>query len=115
MAPELAIPKGSLVLVTGANGYIGSHVADQLMTAGYKVRGTARSEAKAKTIAGIFEKRHGKDAFTYTVIEDMGAANAFNQAIKGEWRSALFTEWDVLGSIFAHIAIRLRWCCTCCI
>jgi nucleoside-diphosphate-sugar epimerase len=39
MAP--AIPKGSLVLVTGANGHIGSRVADQLREAGYHVRGTA--------------------------------------------------------------------------
>jgi nucleoside-diphosphate-sugar epimerase len=32
-----------LVLVTGIGGYVASHVADQLLKAGYKVRGTVRS------------------------------------------------------------------------
>jgi hypothetical protein len=35
-----AIPQDSLVLVTGVNSYIANHVADQLMEAGYRVRGT---------------------------------------------------------------------------
>ena len=35
-----AIPKDSLVLVTGVNSYIANHVADQLMEAEYRVRGT---------------------------------------------------------------------------
>ncbi|THH28734.1 hypothetical protein EUX98_g5438 [Antrodiella citrinella] len=33
----------SLVLVTGVSGYLGSHVVDQLVVAGYRVRGTVRS------------------------------------------------------------------------
>jgi hypothetical protein len=32
---ELAIPKGSIVVVSGANGYIASNVVDQLLTIGY--------------------------------------------------------------------------------
>lgn len=59
MAAELALPKGAIILVTGANGYIGSHVADQCMAAGYKVRGASRSEEKAKNIAAVFDERHG--------------------------------------------------------
>lgn len=41
-----AIERGSALLVTGANGYIGSHVVDQLLAAGYRVRGTARDAKK---------------------------------------------------------------------
>ena len=40
-----------VVLVTGASGYIATHVIKQLQEAGYKVRGTVRSltdEAKVK-------------------------------------------------------------------
>lgn len=35
-----AIAPGSLTLVTGVNGFIGSHIADQLLSLGYRVRGT---------------------------------------------------------------------------
>ncbi|OQE17696.1 hypothetical protein PENFLA_c023G04025 [Penicillium flavigenum] len=35
------IASGSLILVTGANGYIASHVVDQLLQLGYNVGGTA--------------------------------------------------------------------------
>ncbi|OJK04307.1 hypothetical protein ASPACDRAFT_37865 [Aspergillus aculeatus ATCC 16872] len=37
------IPPGSLILVTGANGYIASHTIDILLQRGYKVRGTVRT------------------------------------------------------------------------
>ena len=87
MSFESAIPKGSTVLVTGANGFIASHVADQLLQAGFKVKGTVRSEDKGKLITEIFEKRHGKDAFSYAVVEDMAAEDAFRDAMKGEDRS----------------------------
>ena len=41
----------TVVLVTGASGYIATHVIKQLQEAGYQVRGTVRSlsdEAKVK-------------------------------------------------------------------
>ncbi|TQN68664.1 Aldehyde reductase 2 [Colletotrichum shisoi] len=42
MTPErkYAIHKGSTVLVTGANGFIGSHVCNELLQLGFNVRGT---------------------------------------------------------------------------
>ena len=83
MAAAPAIPKGSLVLVTGANGYIASHVADQLMAAGYRVRGTSRSEDKARQMVEVFEKRHGKNSYESTIVSDISAPGAFDEAIKG--------------------------------
>jgi len=47
-----------LVLVTGISGYLASHVADQLLKAGYRVRGTVRSlknEDKVKPVRDIGE------------------------------------------------------------
>ena len=84
MSTESVLPKGSLVLVTGANGYIGSHVADHLLAAGYRVRGTSRSEEKAKSIADVFEKRHGKGAFEYAVVADMFKEDALTKVLKGD-------------------------------
>lgn len=54
MAP--AIPKDSLVLVTGINGYLGSHVADQFLEAGYRVRGTTRDLKKVDGLKSIGRK-----------------------------------------------------------
>jgi len=34
---DFAIPQGSRVVVTGANGFIASHVVKQLLEKGYKV------------------------------------------------------------------------------
>lgn len=78
-----AIPKGSLVVVTGVNGYVASHVADQLLTAGYKVRGTVRSVDKSHWINEVFEKRYGGGKFETVVVEDMIHDGAFDEVVKG--------------------------------
>ena len=41
-----AIPSGSTVLVTGVNGFLASHIADQFLRLGYSVIGTVRDAAK---------------------------------------------------------------------
>ncbi|KAI0043319.1 NAD(P)-binding protein [Auriscalpium vulgare] len=42
----------SLVLVTGASGFLGSNVVDQLLASNYRVRGTARSSAAKRLKEG---------------------------------------------------------------
>lgn len=81
MAP--AIPKDSVVLVTGVNGYIGSHIADQLMEAGYKVRGTTRSISKVQGLDALWEKKFGVGRFEVAIVDDMSHEGAFNEALKG--------------------------------
>jgi nucleoside-diphosphate-sugar epimerase len=80
---QFAIPKDSLVLVTGVNGYIASHVADQLMEAGYRVRGTTRSLSKVANLGAFWEKKFGKDRFEFITVEDMSHDGAFDEAVKG--------------------------------
>ena len=60
-----------------------SHVANELIAAGYRVRGTSRDEAKAQTIATEIEKRHGKGVFESAIVSDFGKSGAFSDAIKG--------------------------------
>lgn len=57
-----ALEVGERILVTGANGFIGSNIVDVLLSLGYIVRGTVRSEKpwlnelfKSKYGAGKFE------------------------------------------------------------
>ncbi|KAL8788941.1 MAG: hypothetical protein Q9195_007057 [Heterodermia aff. obscurata] len=88
MAPTLhgkspAIAPGSLVLVTGVNGYIASHVADQLIQAGYRVRGTARETSKTAWVSELFDKRYGEGKFEPAIVEDMAEPGAFDEACQG--------------------------------
>lgn len=82
MAPPV-IPKDSIVLVTGVNGFIGSHIADQLMEAGYRVRGTTRDISKVKDLSALWEKKFGEGRLELAVVKDMAAEGAFDEAIKG--------------------------------
>ncbi|PFH62484.1 hypothetical protein XA68_13386 [Ophiocordyceps unilateralis] len=78
-----AIPNGSLILVTGVNGYIGSHVAEQLLEHGFRVRGTVRDAYKAEYMRAIFDEKYGKDAFEVRTVEDMATSGAFDDVMKG--------------------------------
>jgi len=78
-----AIPKGSLVLVTGVNGYIGSHIADQLLEAEYRVRGTTRSAEKVKGLSVLWEQKYGPNKIEFVVVPEMSKEGAFDDAVKG--------------------------------
>ncbi|OJJ69778.1 hypothetical protein ASPBRDRAFT_31688 [Aspergillus brasiliensis CBS 101740] len=77
------IPKGSWVLVTGVNGYVASHTADQLLQHGYRVRGTVRNLSKNQWVEDLFREKYGVDRFELVQVEDMTVPDAFDQAVKG--------------------------------
>jgi nucleoside-diphosphate-sugar epimerase len=81
------IPKGSLILVTGVNGYIASHIAKCLLERGYHVRGTVRDAYKAEYIHTIFDEEYSKEAFQVRIVQDMATDGAFDDAVKGR------TKW----------------------
>ena len=87
-----AIPQGSLVLVTGANGYIGSHVVDQFLAAGYKVRGTVRSESKGAWVKELFGEKYGPTKFELAIVPDIEKKGAFDDAMRGKLLSLLMTD-----------------------
>lgn len=76
------------MLVTGFNGFIGSHIAQQLLEQGYKVRGTVRTEAKGKWIKDMLENKYGAGKVELAVVPDMAVKGAFNEAVKGSFLSS---------------------------
>ncbi|KAF7340241.1 NAD-P-binding protein [Mycena venus] len=83
-----------VVLVTGITGFIGTHTALAFLEAGYTVRGTARSAAKAEDWIARFSQH--KAQYEYAVVEDIAASGAFDEAVKG-------------CTIIAHIASPAHW------
>lgn len=77
---DLALPKGSLILVTGASGYIGSHVVNEALEAGYKVRGTARSQEKCESTEKNFNNNPN---YSTAIVPNFQVESAFDEAMKG--------------------------------
>lgn len=76
-----ALPPGSRILVTGANGYICSHVIDTLLRMGYTIRGTVR-EAKP-WLDELFQREFGKERFETVVVPGVEHADAFQGVMDG--------------------------------
>ncbi|OHF01191.1 NAD dependent epimerase/dehydratase [Colletotrichum orchidophilum] len=85
MTPErkFAIPKGSTVLVTGANGFIGSHVCNELLQLGFNVRGTVRDVSKCAWLPVALERQRPKGDFMLVSLPDMEKEGAFDSAVEG--------------------------------
>jgi nucleoside-diphosphate-sugar epimerase len=82
--PATNIPKGSWVLVTGANGFVASHVAQQFLQRGYKVRGTIRDLEKSSWLTqDVFKSYTDTGDFELVVVPDLAVPGAFDSAIKG--------------------------------
>ncbi|KAI4723289.1 aldehyde reductase II [Aureobasidium sp. EXF-10727] len=80
--PASAVLKpGSLILITGVTGYIGAHIADQLLHRGYKVRGVVRKPADWLT--KLFDSRHGKGNFETFFVADLTDEEALVEAMQG--------------------------------
>jgi len=77
------IQKGDTVLVTGVNGFIGAHVAEELIAAGYKVRGTSRAKAKSQYLIDYFGRKFGNGKIEVYETPDMLAEGAYDEAVKG--------------------------------
>ncbi len=75
------IAQDEWILVTGANGYIASHVIDILLDQGYNVRGTVRNE-KA-WLNKYFENKYDTGRFETHILTTMEKESAFDEAVKG--------------------------------
>ncbi|KAK0470563.1 hypothetical protein IW261DRAFT_1008152 [Armillaria novae-zelandiae] len=68
------------ILVTGATGFLGSHVVIKALESGYSVRGTVRSPSKAKEVR-TFWSSYG-DRFDTAIVPDLIDGD-FTEALKG--------------------------------
>lgn len=74
--------RDKIILITGINGYIASHIGLQLLQKGYTVRGTSRSAAaREHLLAGAFKGYEGQ--YQHFGVKDITAAGAFDEAVKG--------------------------------
>ena len=69
----------SYVLVTGATGMVGSHVVDNLLRKGFKVRAVVRSKAKAAKMQETH--KHFIDQLDFYHIADLSTPGVFNNAL----------------------------------
>jgi nucleoside-diphosphate-sugar epimerase len=81
---NVTIPKGSLVLVTGANSYLASHIIQQFLERGYKVRGTVRNiERTSWLVQDLFKTATENGNFELVLVPNFIAPNAFDECVKG--------------------------------
>ncbi|KAJ5352456.1 hypothetical protein N7452_001430 [Penicillium brevicompactum] len=80
---DLAIPIDSVVVVIGANGFIGLETCEKLLQAGYKVRGTVRSVEKYSSFMHDFFDLKWPGKFELVQVVDFEEEGAFDEAFKG--------------------------------
>ncbi|KAK0719204.1 hypothetical protein B0H67DRAFT_485772 [Lasiosphaeris hirsuta] len=81
--PTPSIPKGSLVLITGATGHVASELTRQFLERGYRVRGTVRDLARASWLNDVFQPYAASGHLTLAHVPDMTVPGAFDDAIRG--------------------------------
>lgn len=81
---EPVLPPGkTTVVVSGVGGFVGSHVASQLLDAGYVVRGTTRDGLKNEWISKFFANKYGSEKFELITIPRFDEPGAFDAILQG--------------------------------
>ncbi|XP_077988235.1 uncharacterized protein LOC144442737 [Glandiceps talaboti] len=84
MATAAGIPDDvQLVLVTGASGFIASHVTQQLLRVGYRVRGTVRSLKNEKKVQPLYNLCPDSKHKLELVEADLGEPDSWQKAVEG--------------------------------
>ncbi|OWB82922.1 catalytic activity protein [[Candida] boidinii] len=73
---------GPKVLVTGATGFISTHVLDRLLANGFEVVGTGRNEERIATLLRLFKKKYPDGKLQFEITSDISKLDAFDNALK---------------------------------
>ncbi|KAF6800137.1 NAD-dependent epimerase dehydratase [Colletotrichum musicola] len=71
------------ILVTGANGYIGTHVVGLALERGYNVRATARSESSIANLRSLFLDAASLGRLSFAIVQDITEAGSYKDALAG--------------------------------
>ena len=71
------------VLLTGANGFLGTHILSQLLASKYSVRAIVRSQKKADQVRSDHPTANQKD-LDFGIVPDITAPGAFDNVVKSE-------------------------------
>lgn len=77
-----ALSPGSTVVVTGANSFIAAHVCDQLLSLGYRVRGTVRDKVRCQWVSDAFESKY-PGLFELVEVKALGEPGVFDKLLIG--------------------------------
>lgn len=77
----MSAPKDKTILITGASGFVATHVVKAFLERGYQVRGTIRSEQTATNVRKNFLEY--SDRLSFTIVEDIAQPGAFDEAVQG--------------------------------
>jgi len=84
IAPSEAIfAPGTLFLVTGSNGLVGSYVVDQILNYGYRVRGTVRDKIRSEWMKEYFEQKYGVGKFELVEVKNLHEKGSLDEVMKG--------------------------------
>ena len=67
---------------SNVQGVIASHLIEQLLALGYKVRGTTRTASKLDSLKSKWDAKY-PDQFEVAEVKDITVDGAFDEAIKG--------------------------------
>ncbi|KAJ5806288.1 NAD(P)-binding protein [Penicillium pulvis] len=77
----MSAPTDKTILITGASGFVATHVVKAFLERGYQVRGTVRSEQTAVNVRKNFLEY--SDRLSFTIVEDIAQPGAFDEAVQG--------------------------------
>ncbi|KAJ0421526.1 hypothetical protein BJY00DRAFT_282375 [Aspergillus carlsbadensis] len=76
-----SVTMSETILVTGASGFLASHIIRIFLEAGYNVRGTVRSTSTTERVRARYPQF--ADQLSFAIVPDIAVPGAFNEAVNG--------------------------------